>query len=202
MNSWSVTSSPVIPGTLRALAVALAACLSLAACGDDSADGGAGGGASEGAGAGTPGCGTASDPTLLTLRDVSPVPGSTVAGDAVVHAFTIVDAPGLIQQLTFQLPAAHTAGTPDPAQLAFTITQDGADLVYTAAPVAWSTVPAHVELSVTGAFEADGCVYAFPSPLFSYDVEPGEGAGGAGGGGEGGSGEGGAAGEGGAGGAG
>lgn len=206
MSTPSAASVHALPRALRVLALALATCaVPLAACGDDTGgtDGAGGGGASNGAGGGTPACGTQSDPTVLTLRDVTPAPGTSVAGDAIVHGFTIVDAPGIVQQLTFQLAATHTAGLPVPEQLAFTITQQGADLVYTAEPVAWSTAPSHVELSLTDLFEVDGCVFAFPAPLFSYDVEPGGGEGGAGGGGEGGStGEGGAGGgEGGAGGA-
>ncbi len=165
------------------LAAACSLALLLAGCGDDSGGSG-GGGASTGSGDSS--CGTVDDPVLFTLADVSPAPGDVVAGAQVVHSFRIVDAPAVVQQLAFQATAAHTAGTTTPAQLTFTVTQEGADLVYTAAPVDWETVPGHVELTVASVYQVAGkCGYAFPSPLFSYDIAE-SGAGGAGGSGDGG----------------
>jgi len=183
-----------------ALAIALFSLVApLAGCGDDTGDGAGGSGTGNGTGSGTgsgdAACGTVDNPTLLTLTNVSPPDGSVVGGDSVVHAFTIVGAPGLIQTLNFQTGATHTAGTPVPESLSFAVTQDGGDLTYTAEPVRWDTT-AHVELSVVGAFQVEGgCVFAFPAPLFDYDVEAteGSGGGGAGGGSGGGAGEGGEA---------
>lgn len=167
------------------LALSLAATLAVApGCGDDSG-GGAGGSA--------PSCGTAADPEILTVTERSPEAESLVANDAIVHRFRIVNAPGMIQNMQFELPAAHTAGAPTPAQLTFTVTQEGSDLVYEAAPLTWANAPGRVEMRVAGSFQTDdGCVYAFPSPLFAYDLdEGGEGGGGVGGSGAGGGGEGG-----------
>lgn len=170
---------------LSLLALSLAATLAVApGCGDDSADG---------AGGSTPTCGTTAEPELLTITERSPEAESLVANDAIVHRFRIVNAPGIIQNMQFELPAAHTAGAPIPAQLAFTVTQEGSDLVYVGAPLTWTTAPGRVEMRIAGSFQTeDGCVYAFPSPLFAYDLdESGEGGGGVGGSGAGGGGEGG-----------
>lgn len=166
-------------------ALSLAATLVVApGCGDDSADG---------AGGSAPTCGTTAEPELLTITERSPEAESLVANDAIVHSFRIVNAPGMIQDMQFELPAAHTAGMPIPAQLAFTVTREGSDLVYVGAPLTWTTAPGRVEMRIAGSFQTDdGCVYAFPSPLFAYDLdESGEGGGGVGGSGEGGGGEGG-----------
>jgi hypothetical protein len=49
----------------------------------------------------------------------------------------------------------------------------GKDLIYSSTDDAWATAPSHVETTFSGLFKTDdGCVYAFPSPLFSYDVVP------------------------------
>lgn len=165
----------------------LATALASAGCGDDSSETtstGTGGGASAT-------CGTVDDPDLFTLGTVSPASGTPVDSLTVVHSFRVVDAPAAVTQIAFEIAATHTAGTPSPAQLSFTVTQEGADLVYTASPVTWANA-GHVELSVPTKYEAEGCVYAFPSPLFSYDLAPPEGTGGAGSGGAGGAGDGGA----------
>jgi hypothetical protein len=170
---------------LSLLALALAATLAVApGCGDDGADG---------AGGSTPTCGTTANPEVLTVTERSPEAESLVANDAVVHRFRIVNAPGMIQEMQFELPASHTAGAPIPARLAFTVTQEGSDLVYEGAPLTWTTAPGRVEMRIAGTFQTDdGCVYAFPSPLFAYDLdESGGGGGGVGGSGVGGGGEGG-----------
>jgi len=165
------------------LAAACSIALLLAGCGDDT--GGTGGGGTS-TGSGDASCGTVDDPGLFTISDVSPAPGDLVAGAQVVHSFRIVDAPAIVQELAFQSTAQHTAGKATPPELSFTVTQDGADLIYTASPVDWESVPAHVELTVPTVYQVSGkCVYQFPSPLFSYDIDGG-GTGGAGGGGEGG----------------
>jgi hypothetical protein len=149
-----------------------------AACGGSGSGTGGGGG-----GGGGKNCGTMAAPQILTLKDVQPQSGSSVPNQDVVHAFTIVDAPAQIQSLTLVMPGGkHTAGTPDPTQWSFTVTQMGTDLRYEAGPVTWATAPGNVYVQVPEKFQAqDGCVYALPDPLFSYSVVPG-GTGGAGGG--------------------
>jgi len=152
--------------------------------------GGAGGGAGGGSGKT---CGTISAPDLLTLADVQPAAGSTVPNQDITHAFTIVNAPALIQSITLVMPAGkHTAGNPDPTAWSFTVMPSGADARYVADPVKWTTAPGDVYVQVPERFQTpDGCVFALPDPVFSYSVVPG-GAGGAGGGGTGGGGTGGA----------
>ena len=167
------------------------------ACGDDSSPTGTTSG-------GTPTCGTLASPDLLVVTDVQPVADSTVVNQDIVHAFTVVDAPGLFQSFTFLSPdGQHTAGELSPTPFSFTVTQMGDDLRYEAAPVAWQVAPADVAIQVQERYTVDEvCYVAFPDPLFRYTItEPG-GAGGAGGSGEGGAGGAGGAGEGGAGGAG
>lgn len=178
--------------TVLAAALFLATSLPNAGCGDDSSETSSGSG-----GGGTASCGTTDDPDLFTVTDVSPGSATPVDSLTVVHAFRVVDAPAVVQQLAFQLATTHTAGAPTPAQLSFTVTQERADLVYTASAVTWANA-GHVELSVPTLYEAEGCIYAFPSPLFSYDFAPADGTGGAGAGGDGGAGGGGDGGSGGA----
>ncbi|MCC6551428.1 MAG: hypothetical protein IT372_00215 [Polyangiaceae bacterium] len=163
--------------SLLALALATLA----AGCGDD-------GDSSSGGGGSTPGCGTTTEPTVLELRDVTPAAGSSVENDAIVQAFTVVAAPGVFQTMTFTPGDGHTAGTTDPASLQYTATPQGADIRYEITPVTWINAPSHVEIRIDNLYQdTKGCVFAFPEPLFSYDVTPaGGGGGGAGGGGAGG----------------
>jgi hypothetical protein len=150
----------------------LLALLSVAACGDDT------GGGTSGGGSGDPSCGTVDDPEIFQLADVTPAAGSVADGLSVVHSFRVVDASVAVNQLAFQVAATHTAGTPTPAQLTFTVTQDGKDLVYTANAVEWANA-GHVELSIPATYQGqDGCAYAFAAPIFSYDVEASDGTGG------------------------
>ncbi|HSN97653.1 MAG TPA: hypothetical protein VLS89_05120 [Candidatus Nanopelagicales bacterium] len=158
----------------------------VAGCGGDD-DGGAGGGSSSD-------CGTLSSPTVLELRDVTPAAGETVQNGGIVHAFTVVSAPGLFQSIALALGSEHTAGTPDPSSVQVSAQQEGQDIRYEAEPMTWATAPGRVELGIPTVYQdSEGCVYAFPSPLFSYEVEAGGGGagGGAGGGGAGGAGGGG-----------
>jgi len=117
-----------------------------------------------------PNCGTLAEPVTLTLADVTPAQGSSVVNDSIVHAFTIVGVRALFSTSMRLLPA-HSAGAPDPVLLNTTVDTSGEDLRYTVAPLRWTTAPASVRVDDSGRYETtDGCVYAFPSPLFSYDV--------------------------------
>jgi hypothetical protein len=128
-----------------------------------------------------PNCGTLTNPDIVQLRDVQPASGSSVENQDIVHAFTVVNAPGLFPQFTFAQESAHTAGTASPMELTFIYSQVGTDLHYEATPVAWANAPGQVSLSVAETYQApDGCFYAFPRPMFDYAVM--EGGGGAGGG--------------------
>jgi hypothetical protein len=143
--------------------------LGFVGCGADSrpatADDGRGHGASYA-------CGTTAAPVTFVLRDVAPAAGTTVANQSIVQKFTIVDPPFMITTgLSFQFLPKHTAGTPSPLALPFTITSDGKDHVYSTTVDSWSTSPGHVEMGILGTLANDNdCAFVFPTPLFSYDV--------------------------------
>jgi hypothetical protein len=106
------------------------------------------------------------------LRDVAPAAGTTVANQNIVQKFTIVDPPFMITTgLSFQFLPKHTAGTPSPLSLQFTVAADGKDHVYSTTVDSWSTSPGHVEMGVEDVLlNSNDCAFVFPSPLFSYDV--------------------------------
>jgi hypothetical protein len=146
----------------------LVASLGMFGCGGDSrpttADDGHGHGASYA-------CGTEQTPVTFVLKDVAPAAGATVANQSIVEHFTIVDSPFLIDKLTFVALPQHTAGTFSPNPLQLTMVQQGKDQVYSATIDAWSTAPGHVELGVNNMLATNnGCVFLFPSPIFSYDI--------------------------------
>jgi hypothetical protein len=175
-------------GLLTAL-LATAVAATTACGGDDDGSGGGNGGSggnggtTSSTGAGTPGCGTPEAPTPFTLSDLGPPAGASVPQSNVVHTFTTTNAPGVVESVTFLFGAANTAGTPM-GMFSFTITDNmNGTYRYDAAPVTWPTAPGHVEFAVQEVFEfPNGCFYAFPNPLFSYDVTDDGGAGGGGGG--------------------
>jgi hypothetical protein len=117
-------------------------------------------------------CGTATAPALVTLAGVEPAAGASVANENIVHAFTVVGLRALLEP-DFLLTPAHTAGFPDPTQFVVSIDPAGDDVGYTFAPMRWTSAPANVAIDADGVFQtSDGCVYAFPSPLFAYAVTP------------------------------
>ena len=116
-------------------------------------------------------CGTVEAPVTFVLKDVAPAGGTTVTNQGILEQFTIVDSPFLFSSLTFELLAAHTAGTSSPNPLAFTLSREGKDLICSTNIDSWSMAPGHVEVAVHGILEGDnGCAFVFPVPLFSYDV--------------------------------
>jgi hypothetical protein len=117
-------------------------------------------------------CGTKADPVTFVLRDVAPAAGTTVANQSIVQRFTLVDPPFVFTSgLTFNFLATHTAGTPSPLTLQFTVDMSAKDHVYSTTVDAWSTAPGHVEMGEQAThFNGNGCAFVFPSPLFSYDV--------------------------------
>jgi hypothetical protein len=143
----------------------------LAGCG--STDNGNNGGS---AGAGpnmtaTADCGSLEQPRQFTISDVSPALGASVPNTGVVQRFTIVGQYLQIDNGSFALSAAHTAGAPTPTPIVWTYAPSGGNTVYTSAPITWQTAPGHVEFVPAGLLEtADGCVSTFPTPVFSYDV--------------------------------
>lgn len=140
-----------------------------------------------------PTCGSQASPELLELIDIQPAAGSTVENTAIVHGFTIVDAPPIPAQmeLNFLLPAPqHSAGNPV-GMLRFWVTPQGANTRFESEPFAWTSAPANVYMHLPDPFEGDGesCWYSFPESLFDYAIIPGAGGSGAGGGSGGGGGE-------------
>lgn len=117
-------------------------------------------------------CGTETDPVTFVLKDVAPAAGTTVASQGIVQQFTLVDPPFYMRQLDFVfLLPRHTAGTPNPSPLQFTIDMSARDHVYSIPVYSWSTAPGHVEIGEQAMHLNDnGCAFVFPSPLFSYDV--------------------------------
>jgi len=121
-------------------------------------------------GAATADCGTVQEPLVLTLKDVKPAAGNSVANAGIVQSFTIV---GKLLKIdpSFAYSAAHTAGGAVPSPVSWTVVGSGSDTVYTTLPMSWTKAPAHVELSPPGLLEGeDGCVSVLPTPTFSYDV--------------------------------
>jgi len=117
-----------------------------------------------------PTCGTVEAPMPLEIASISPAAGSSVKNADIVETFTVV---GQYLQFnpTFQLAADHTAGQPVPSPTTWTITVNGADTVYTSAPIAWQNAPGHVDLESAGLLKTSaGCVLSLPKQMFSYDV--------------------------------
>ena len=118
-------------------------------------------------------CGTDAAPAVFEVVDLSPPLDASVKNDAIVHAFTIADAPGTFQSFTFDYGADHDAGLPVGGSMHFTISTHVGHVDYVANPFAWSHAPASVVMSVPERYRAaDGCVFAFPEPLFRYALTP------------------------------
>jgi hypothetical protein len=108
-------------------------------------------------------------PDLLSLADVTPAEGSSVANRDVVHAFTVVGASAMFSTLTLAYTTNHDAGAPDPLALKFTPMPAGENIVYSFEPVTWEEA-GHVELIETSEYSDGKRCYILPRPLFSYDV--------------------------------
>ena len=109
---------------------------------------------------------------MLSLGDLKPSPGSSVPNSGIVHEFKVIGVRVLFEpDLTLTL--AHTAGAPEPAQLMVSIDPSSPDIRYTFAPLRWTNAPAQVVIDVNKLDQTEeGCTYAFPNPLFSYEVIP------------------------------
>lgn len=128
------------------------------------------GGSGEGEGDGGSGCGTADDPVVLTVADQQPEADSTVVNEAIVHSFTVVDAPGIFPTFALVAGPDHTAGVLA-ATLRVVGELDGDDLRYTIDPAEWSVAPGRVQFGFAGTYQGpDECVYEFPATVFDYEV--------------------------------
>jgi len=124
----------------------------------------------EGESDGGSGCGTAADPVVLSVADQQPEADSTVVNEAIVHSFTVVDAPGIFQTFALLPGPDHTAGV-IASTLRVVGELDGDDLRYTIDPAEWSAAPGHVQFGFAGTYQGpDECVYQFPATVFDYEV--------------------------------
>jgi len=119
-------------------------------------------------------CGTHAAPGILSLANLSPAMGATVANQNIVHGFTVLGAPAEFNNFELRFGPSHTAGLPVPEKPKFAMTPAESDIVYQLTIDGWTHAPAHVELLASGGFETmQGCAWDFPSPLFSYDIVTG-----------------------------
>src|SRR5262245_50063872 len=70
-------------------------------------------GGSDDGGGGGDACNTIDTPKRFELANIEPAAGSSVPNRDIVHRFTINSAVG-VNQLQAEMPAAHTAGAPNP----------------------------------------------------------------------------------------
>jgi hypothetical protein len=119
------------------------------------------------------GCGTHANPGILKLTGLTPATGTSVLNQNIVHGFVVENAPAFFTAFTLRYGDAHTAGISTPFGPTFQVTVSGSNLIYQMTIDAWSLAPGHVEIVASGSYDTlKGCTWAFPSPLFSYDVTP------------------------------
>src|SRR5262249_8299950 len=84
-------------------------------------------------------CPGITNPTVLTLDDVTPAAGASVPNEAIVHSFSVLNDIAFEDIALGSLPS-HTAGIPTPAiTFTYTITAESTD--FASAPVVWSDAP-------------------------------------------------------------
>jgi hypothetical protein len=116
-------------------------------------------------------CGTAAEPGVLKLSNLSPALGGSVVNRNIVHSFTIVNAPADYYDFVLLHGDGHSAGLSTPDSPRFTTTKTGNSISYQMTIDSWSNAPGHVVLNTNGTFETSkGCRWVFPSPMFSYDI--------------------------------
>jgi hypothetical protein len=119
-------------------------------------------------------CGTYDNPGILKVTGRSPAIGATVLNQGIVHGFVVENAPAVFTTFTLKYGATHTAGVSEPSDPKFQATVSGSNLIYQLTIDRWSHAPGHVELVTSDGYQTRaGCYWAFPSPLFSYDITPG-----------------------------
>lgn len=118
-------------------------------------------------------CGTAAEPGILKLSNLSPALGGSAVNRNIVHSFTIVNAPANYYDFVLLHGDGHSAGLSTPDSPRFTTTKTGNNISYQMTIDSWSHAPGHVVLNTNGTFETSkGCRWVFPSPMFSYDITP------------------------------
>ena len=118
----------------------------------------------------TPDCGTVSNPDEFVIANVEPAAGASAPNANIIHRFKIIG-DLFATTLSMALPAAHTAGLPIPNPTMWQPALESDGVMYTSTATSWTTAPGHVELQFAGAYQdPDGCFWAFPSPLFSYEI--------------------------------
>jgi hypothetical protein len=134
---------------------------------------GCGGSDDSGAGADSGTCGTFDNPGILKLTNRSPAIGASVVNRDIVHSFTVVNAPADYYSFDLLHGEGHSAGLSTPDNPRFRTARSGNNISYQLTIDSWSSAPGHVVLSARRSFStSQGCTWAFPSPLFSYDVTP------------------------------
>jgi hypothetical protein len=115
-------------------------------------------------------CAGAAAPAELHVSNMIPELGSTVANDAIVHSFSVLDDIAF-DDMALSYAQAHTAGDSDPA-LSFSYVVSTTTTDFTFKAVTWATAPAHVEVNSEAIYETpDGCAYRLPTPLFAYELD-------------------------------
>ena len=151
----------------RVLLLGLVVAFAFGACGDASIT------PPSDASADSSACGTSSNPGILKVTGLSPAIGATVVNQRIVHGFVVENAPAVFVNFTLRPGDTQTVGWSTPSDLKFQVTSSGNNLVYQLTVDAWSRAPGHVELEAsTDYMTPKGCYWAFPSPLFSYDITP------------------------------
>lgn len=152
----------------KVLPLGLVVALAIGAC-----DSGATNPTSNDAGMGGSVCGTHANPGILKLTGLSPALGATVVNQGIVHGFVVENAPAVFTNFTLEYGATHTAGLSTPSDPTFQTAPSGNNLIYQLTVNGWSYAPGHVELEVRASYDTGkGCTWAFPTPLFSYDITP------------------------------
>jgi hypothetical protein len=119
-------------------------------------------------------CGTADDPTVLTVVGRQPALGATVKNGTIEEAFTVTTpSPWLVEVDVDQRSPLHTAGWVGPSTDVQFAPDERVPTRLHRVVRTWSNAPGHVELSAVAGYQTDdGCYHRFPSPLLSYDVTP------------------------------
>jgi hypothetical protein len=134
---------------------------------------GCGDGGGQGVGADSAVCGTHEAPGILTLSSLKPAKDASVVNQTIVHSFTVLGAPADYRSFQLVYGDGHTAGLSTPADPKFQTTLSGSNVIYQLVIDRWAYAPGHVVLNAKGSFDTmQGCTWAFPSPLFSYDITP------------------------------
>ena len=106
----------------------------------------------------------------LAVTNALPAPGASQLNRDIFHSFKL-DGQATKRVLKPVFGPSHTAGEPI-APIYWGYAESNGAQYYQSNLVTWTTSPAHVELVFPDFKGDDGCPYALPNPVFSYDVHP------------------------------